>query len=135
MRRSQGSWLLIVSLLALAQVGITRPPAHSPSTYDTPDARVEEADVGPARWLRAARASQTLTRTHLRTSDQPACSEATFISYRRSDLQPDVSDQWYIASQLWADAELLLATGALLTQTPVRAGDSWWSPDRPTRPA
>jgi uncharacterized protein YyaL (SSP411 family) len=39
--------------------------------------------------------------------DRPDCADASYLSYRRSDLQPDVADQWYVASQILADAELL----------------------------
>ena len=109
MRRARSAWCLLVGLLALAQVGITVPPARTSATHDTPEASVEEADVGPARWLHRARAAQAWTRAHLRASDQPACADASYVSYRRSDLLPDVADQWYVASQLWADAELLRA--------------------------
>ena len=111
MRRVRGTWCLLVGLLALAQVGIAVPTARPPAAFDAPGASVEEADVGPARWLRGARAVQAATRAHLRAADQPACADASYVSYRRSDLLPDVADQWYVASQLWADAELLRVTG------------------------
>jgi len=35
------------------------------------------------------------------------CADARFISFRRSDAEPQFADQWYVASQLWADAVLL----------------------------
>lgn len=111
MTRPRSAWALLVGLLALAQVGIAMPAARPAATYDLPDTSTGEADIGPARWLRSARAVQAATRTHLRASDQPACADASFVSYRRSDLLPDVADQWYVASQLWADAELLRAAG------------------------
>ena len=109
MTRARSTWYLLVGLVALAQVGIGV-PAAPPATSDAPEASVEEADDGAARWLRSAHAVQAETRSHLRVIDQPTCVDASLVSYRRSDIQPDVADQWYVASQLWADAELLLAT-------------------------
>ena len=92
MSRSRSAWSLLVGLLALAQVGIAMPAARPAPTYDLPDASTGEADIGPARWLRSARAVQAATRTHLRAADQPACADASFVSYRRSDLLPDVAE-------------------------------------------
>jgi hypothetical protein len=37
------------------------------------------------------------------------CASARFISYRRSDAEPEWSDLWYVATQLGADAALLRA--------------------------
>src|SRR4051794_1130152 len=37
------------------------------------------------------------------------CAEASFISYRRSEVEPEWSDLWYVAAQLGADAALLQA--------------------------
>jgi hypothetical protein len=130
MSRSRSSWCLLVGLVALAQIGVGVPTAHLPASHDAPDASIEEADVGAARWLRGARAVQAATRTHLRVIDQPVCADASFVSYRRSDLQPDVTDQWYVASQLWADVELLRATGRSPTRAPGHASEAAWSPDQ-----
>ena len=129
MSRTRSSWCFLVVLLALAQIGISVPTGRLPGGTNTPDTSVEEADVGATRWLGGARAVQAATRAHLRVADQPACAEASFVSYRRSDLQPDVADQWYVASQLWADAELLRATARTATRPASRAVDSWWSPN------
>jgi uncharacterized protein YyaL (SSP411 family) len=41
-----------------------------------------------------------------------SCAEASFISYRRSDVEPQWSDLWYVATQLGADAALLRADPA-----------------------
>src|SRR5262245_18000022 len=37
------------------------------------------------------------------------CPDARLVSYRRSTAEPEIADQWYVASQLWADAVLLVA--------------------------
>ncbi len=53
-------------------------------------------------------AVQAATRTKLGVlGDAFTCPDARFISYRRSDAEPEITDQWYVASQLWADAMLL----------------------------
>ena len=39
--------------------------------------------------------------------DAFTCPDARFASYRRSTAEPDITDQWYVASQLWADAVFL----------------------------
>jgi hypothetical protein len=41
--------------------------------------------------------------------DAFTCPEARLVAYRRSTAEPDFVDQWYVASQLWADAALLVA--------------------------
>lgn len=51
---------------------------------------------------------QAATRAKLAVlGDAFTCPDARFISYRRSDAEPEIVDQWYVASQLWADALLL----------------------------
>jgi hypothetical protein len=51
---------------------------------------------------------QAATRQKLAVlGDAFTCADARFVSYRRSDADPEVTDQWYVASQLWADAFLL----------------------------
>src|SRR5689334_23875509 len=51
---------------------------------------------------------QSATRTRLGVlGDAFTCPDARFVSYRRSDAEPEITDQWYVASQLWADAYLL----------------------------
>ena len=60
--------------------------------------------------LRRALATQAATRARLRVlGDAWSCVEARFVSYRQSDAAPDLVDEWYVASQLWADAVLLRA--------------------------
>jgi len=59
----------------------------------------------------AAVATQTVARAKLGVlGDAFTCADARLVAYRRSTAQPDIADQWYVASQLWADAALLLAT-------------------------
>jgi uncharacterized protein YyaL (SSP411 family) len=51
--------------------------------------------------------TQRATRTRLRVLDGAStCAQARFVAYRRSDREPDLVDEWYVASQLWADARL-----------------------------
>ncbi len=65
------------------------------------------ADEGAAR-LAMAVATQSATRTRLGVlGDAFECADARFISFRRSDAEPQFADHWYVASQLWADAVLL----------------------------
>jgi Glycosyl hydrolase family 76 len=59
----------------------------------------------------AAIATQTVGRAKLGVlGDAFTCPDARLVAYRRSTAEPDIADQWYVASQLWADAALLLAT-------------------------
>ena len=58
--------------------------------------------------LSAAAAVQGTTRARLGVlGDAFTCPDARFVSFRRSDAEPAIVDQWYVASQLWADALLL----------------------------
>src|ERR671928_226767 len=115
MTRSRSIWLLVIGLLALAQIstgvpatglpGAAPPVADVPSTArssadlstgdDAPVPSVAEADDGASRLLRDARAVQAATRDRLGVADQPRCADASFVSYRRSDQQPGIADQWY----------------------------------------
>ncbi len=76
------------------------------------------------RWLAEAAGVQEGTRRHLRVlGDARTCPEARFVAYRRSDREPDWADQWYVASQVWADVALLHAKGQIsvpLPQLPAR---------------
>src|SRR6266851_9775998 len=61
-----------------------------------------------ARRLAMAVATQSATRARLGVlGDAFDCADARFVSFRRSDAEPQFADQWYVASQLWADALLL----------------------------
>jgi hypothetical protein len=64
-------------------------------------------EEGLARLSEAA-AIQGATRARLGVlGDAFTCPDARFASFRRSDAEPGITDQWYVASQLWADATLL----------------------------
>lgn len=53
---------------------------------------------------------QSATRSRLSVlGDAFTCADARFVSYRRSDAEPETTDQWYVASQLFADAALIHA--------------------------
>ena len=70
-------------------------------------ASAQPEDESAAR-LTAAAAIQGATRARLGVlGDAFACPDARFVSFRRSDADSQVVFQWYIASQLWADANLL----------------------------
>src|SRR5712692_7884174 len=66
--------------------------------------------------LAAAAAIQGATRARLGVlGDAFVCPDARFISFRHSDADPQVVYQWYVASQLWADADLLRVASPLTT--------------------
>ena len=93
------------------------------------------ADSEAAGRLRSAVLTQAATRARLQVVAPAGCSGASFVSYRRSDAEAHIADQWYVASQLWADAELLRAAAVADAPTPVglrvptsggrRASDPW----------
>jgi uncharacterized protein YyaL (SSP411 family) len=71
------------------------------------------AEVEAAQQLRSAQRTQQATRGSLRIlSSGTRCADARYVAYRRSDREPEVVDQWYVVSQLWADAALLAADDA-----------------------
>lgn len=56
----------------------------------------------------AALATQAAARTTLGVlGDAFTCPDARLVSYRRSSTEREITDQWYVASQLWADAVLI----------------------------
>jgi glycosyl hydrolase family 76 len=60
--------------------------------------------------LAAATQVQSATRARLGVlGDAFSCPDARFVSYRRSNAEPEITDQWYVASQLYADATLIQA--------------------------
>jgi hypothetical protein len=60
--------------------------------------------------LSSAISIQAATRARLGVlGDAFTCADARFVSFRRSSAEPELVDQWYVASQLWADAVLLAA--------------------------
>jgi hypothetical protein len=63
-----------------------------------------------AALIAAARNTQRATRMKLQVlGDAFTCPDARFVSYRRSDFEPQFVDHWYVASQLWADVALQAA--------------------------
>jgi len=71
-------------------------------------ARTQSVGDEAAARLSEAVAIQAATRARLGVlGDAFTCADARFVAYRRSDAEPDIVDQWYVASQLWADAVLL----------------------------
>ena len=63
--------------------------------------------------LDAAAVTQSATRARLGVlGDAFTCADARFVAYRRSSAEPEQVAQWYVASQLWADALLLGAPKA-----------------------
>ena len=59
----------------------------------------------------AAIATQAVAQAKLGVlGDAFTCPDARLVAYRRSTAEPGIADQWYVASQLWADAALLRAT-------------------------
>src|ERR687883_89972 len=57
--------------------------------------------------------------------DAFSCPDARFVSFRRSDAEPEFVDQWYVASQLWADAMMLAGSGE---PTSTQAEIPGWDP-------
>src|SRR5207249_4000948 len=91
------AWLVIVACVIWASAGI------GPVVY---------AETGTAasevfQQLQSAALTQRATRARLRVlGEASTCAQARFVAYRRSDREPDLVDEWYVASQLWADARL-----------------------------
>jgi len=54
------------------------------------------------RWLRRVRRGRARV-----LGDAFDCADARFVSFRRSDAEPQIADQWYVASQLWPTRCLL----------------------------
>src|SRR5207302_7311506 len=95
-RRVCLAWLLV---LAVCPAGASAQGSPGPSSQDE----------GATR-LAAAAAIQGASRSRLGVlGDAFSCPDARFVSFRRSDAEPEVTDQWYVASQLWSDALLLQA--------------------------
>ena len=104
----------VVELLA-ARSRIIAPPPPLPSAAPRAPAEAQSRLAGAA-------ATQAATRARLRVlGDAATCAEARFVSYRRSDAEPQIVDQWYVAAQLWADATLLAA--------PARTAPGWSEAD------
>ncbi|MBV9580495.1 MAG: hypothetical protein JO057_18080 [Chloroflexi bacterium] len=86
---------ILFSMLFIAVAG-------NVSAQAAPATDVVDPHVANAAQIQAA------TRQKLAVlGDAFTCADARFVSYRRSDADLEVTDQWYVASQLWADAFLL----------------------------
>src|SRR5690349_9189157 len=76
-----------------------------------PVSAAQPAEDGVTGRLSTALGIQASTRARLAVlGDAFNCPDARFVSFRRSDAEPEIVDQWYVASQLWADA--LMLTGS-----------------------
>ncbi len=89
----------LVILVLIVGIGGGRPASAAEAAAPAAEA---------SQSLQSAQRTQQVTRDRLRVlSSGSRCAESRFVSYRRSDREPDVVDQWYVVSQLWADAMLL----------------------------
>jgi hypothetical protein len=80
----------------------------------TPAWSAQEVTDDATTRLAAAAGIEASTRARLGVlGDAFTCPEARFASFRRSDAEPETTDQWYVASQLWADAFLLHRVSAM----------------------
>src|SRR5262249_37932922 len=92
--------------LALVLVSLTPVSVFAQEAESSPS--VTPTSVAADPHLANAAQIQAATRQKLAVlGDAFTCADARFVSYRRSDKDPEVTDQWYVASQLWADAFLL----------------------------
>jgi hypothetical protein len=65
------------------------------------------AEARAAAQLERARETRAFTEQHYQyLAGGPDCPRAVFVSYRHSERAPDISDQWYDVSQIWADLAL-----------------------------
>jgi Glycosyl hydrolase family 76 len=77
------------------------------------------SQIEATQLLGSAQRIQVATRNTLRVlGGGSKCADARYVSYRRSDREPEIVDQWYVVSQLWADAVLLSADPSLLKARP-----------------
>jgi len=89
----------IVLVVLAAWTGLGRPASA---------AEAAAPEVEASQSLRSAQRIQQVTRGTLRVlSSGTRCADSRFVSYKRSDREPEIVDQWYVVSQLWADAVLL----------------------------
>ena len=97
------TWTRVVAAAVLAAtLGARVVSAQDATPTPTPSAPAINPNLVNAAQTQAA------TRQKLAVlGDAFTCTDARFVSYRRSDADPEVTDQWYVASQLWADAFLL----------------------------
>jgi hypothetical protein len=94
----------LVTLVLIGWIGAGRPASAAEAAAPT----VAAPEVEASQSLRSAQRTQQMTRGTLRIlSSGTRCVESRFVAYRRSDREPETVDQWYVVSQLWADAMLL----------------------------
>ena len=105
-----------------------RAPLPGPSVQAGDEAETDDADIDDAvdegraadrperararreaaARLRVANAVQAALRRELRVlGDAGTCAQARYVAYRRSNIERDIVDQWYLVSQLWADSVLM----------------------------
>jgi hypothetical protein len=102
--------VLILGLALLCSIGVIDAEASGRSF----------APLDAEAHRQRALATQAATRARLRVlGDAWTCVESRFISYRQSDAVPELVDEWYVASQLWADAVLLRSAPTPTTPPPV----------------
>jgi hypothetical protein len=88
----------LVILMLITWIGSGRPASAAEAA--------PEVEASQSLW--SAQRTQQVTRGTLRVlSSGTRCADSRFVSYRRSDREPEIVDQWYVVSQLWADAALL----------------------------
>jgi hypothetical protein len=89
----------LIALVLFSSVAVARPASAAEGPAPELDA---------SQPLQSAQRTQQVTRNTLRIlSSGNRCADSRFVAYRRSDREPEVVDQWYVVSQLWADAMLL----------------------------
>jgi hypothetical protein len=100
----------LAALFLVVSIGTDR--AASAAETAAPEAEASQQ-------LRSALRTQLATRGLLRVlGGGSRCDEARFVSYKRSDREPEIVDQWYVVSQLWADAAMLSSDHDLLRARP-----------------
>src|SRR5262245_1385430 len=96
-------WLIIIVLLGwLASCLPAEAADVAVAVIQAAPALAPEAEA--VQQIRSAQRTQQATRNTLRVlGGGSRCADARFVSYKRSDREPDIVDQWYVVSQLWAD--------------------------------
>jgi len=96
-----------LALLVLTVCLSTSGPVQA-ATVRAAEAQAPELEA--SQQFRSAQRTQLATRENLRLlSNGSRCADSRHVAYRRSDREPEIVDQWYVVSQLWADAALLAA--------------------------
>ena len=108
----RGVTLMLVILLFCTSLG---PTVHFA------EAAASDAEDEAGELLRNAQRVQRSTRDTLRVlGGGNNCDGARYVAYKRSDREPEIVDQWYVVSQLWADASLLSADPSRVKGATVR---------------